>query len=179
MPSAPASANDCTWRSDRSIIRWTSMKPPASCTWSRMPSTISGPIVIGGTKWPSITSTWMTRAPASITVATYSPSRPKSDERMDGATRRPLGYSVAMEARPYRRAPKSFVAAMVFGGAALALLVFGLVLDALPEHGVGEWNGLPLGEYGTGDLLPTIIPLSFGALVFSAVALRRGPALGR
>jgi Na+/H+-dicarboxylate symporter len=84
-----------------------------------------------------------------------------------------------MEARPYRRAPKSFVAAMVFGGAALALLVFGLVLDALPEHGVGEWNGLPLGEYGTGDLLPTIIPLSFGALVFSAVALRRGPALGR
>ena len=27
-----------------------------------------GPIVIGGTKWPSMTSTWMTVAPASMTV---------------------------------------------------------------------------------------------------------------
>ena len=29
-------------------------------TWSASASTTSGPIVIGGTKWPSITSTWMT-----------------------------------------------------------------------------------------------------------------------
>src|SRR3954451_7976756 len=79
------------------------MKPPASCTWSRMPSTISGPIVIGGTKWPSITSTWITRAPASMTACTCSSSRPKSADRIDGATRRPSGYSVAMDAREYRR----------------------------------------------------------------------------
>ena len=48
----------------------------------------SGPIVIGGTKWPSITSTWMTRAPASMTSATCEPSFEKSAERIDGATRR-------------------------------------------------------------------------------------------
>ena len=35
---------------------------------SAIASTTSGPIVIGGTKWPSITSTWMTGAPASSTV---------------------------------------------------------------------------------------------------------------
>jgi hypothetical protein len=40
-----------------------------------MDSTITGPIVIGGTKWPSITSTWIARAPASMTVSSCSPSR--------------------------------------------------------------------------------------------------------
>ena len=42
--------------------------------------------MIGGTKWPSITSTWITRAPASITSATWAPSCEKSAERIDGAT---------------------------------------------------------------------------------------------
>ena len=40
---------------------------PAAWTCSASASTTSGPIVIGGTKWPSITSTWMTVAPASST----------------------------------------------------------------------------------------------------------------
>jgi hypothetical protein len=84
-----------------------------------------------------------------------------------------------MDAREYRRRPKSYFAALLFGGAAFALLVFGLVLDALPEHGVGEWNGLPLGEYGTGDLAPTILLLAFVAIVFAGMALRRGAVLGR
>src|SRR4051794_21770366 len=130
MPSAPALANDCTWRSGRSIIRCTSMKPPASCTWSRMPSTIKGPIVIGGTKWPSITSTWITRAPASMTVWTCSPSRPKSADRIDGATRRPSGYSVAMGQRGYLRElthlSRPLVAAIAFS--ALAAVVWAVAV---------------------------------------------------
>src|SRR4051812_16881820 len=68
-------------------MRWTSSTPPRLCTRSRSDSTISGPIVIGGTKCPSITSTWMTRAPASITSSTCRPSRAKSADRIDGATR--------------------------------------------------------------------------------------------
>jgi hypothetical protein len=84
-----------------------------------------------------------------------------------------------MDAREYRRRPKSYIAALLFGGAAFALLVLGLALDALPEHGVGEWNGLPLGEYGTGDLSPTIVFLAFVAIVFAGFALRQGDVLGR
>src|SRR3954447_10114359 len=87
MESAPAAAKASSWRSGRSIIRWTSRTPPALCTWSRRASTMSAPIVIGGTKWPSITSTWITRAPASMTSRTWSPRRAKSAERIDGATR--------------------------------------------------------------------------------------------
>src|SRR4051794_15424008 len=87
IESAPASAKAATWCSGRSIIRCTSSQPPASCTWSRSASTMRSPMEIGGTKWPSITSTWMTFAPASITSATCSPSRAKSEARIDGATR--------------------------------------------------------------------------------------------
>ena len=63
MQSAPARANSATWSPGRSIIRWTSSAPPASWTWSAIEAATSGPIVIGGTKWPSITSTWISRAP--------------------------------------------------------------------------------------------------------------------
>ena len=38
-----------------------------------------------GTKWPSITSTWMRSAPAGIDLADRSPSREKSADRMEGA----------------------------------------------------------------------------------------------
>src|SRR6478672_12866126 len=38
-----------------------------------------------GTKWPSITSTWMRFAPAASTVRTSSPRREKSAERIEGA----------------------------------------------------------------------------------------------
>ena len=50
-------------------------------------------MVIGGTKWPSITSTWISRAPAAITSSTWAPSREKSAERIDGATRLPANSS--------------------------------------------------------------------------------------
>ena len=39
-----------------------------------------------GTKWPSITSTWIVRAPAASTAPTCSPRRAKSAARIDGAT---------------------------------------------------------------------------------------------
>ena len=42
IESAPAFANSATWRSGRSIIRWQSSIPPASWTWSRIASTITG-----------------------------------------------------------------------------------------------------------------------------------------
>ena len=39
-----------------------------------------------GTKWPSMMSTWMVRAPASSTSPTCSDRRPKSAARIEGAT---------------------------------------------------------------------------------------------
>ena len=44
-------------------------------------------MVIGGTKWPSMTSTWMTVAPAATTSSTCSRRRPKSAARIEGAMR--------------------------------------------------------------------------------------------
>src|SRR5947199_257431 len=102
IESAPASANAFTWCSGRSIIRCTSSQPPASCTCSLSASTICGPIVIGGTKCPSITSTWITRAPASITVFTCSHMRDQSAARIDGATRRPSGRTLPIATRAPR-----------------------------------------------------------------------------
>ncbi len=88
IESAPAAAKASIWRSGASIIRWTSSAPPAECTRSAIDAATSGPIVIGGTKCPSITSTWITRAPAAITSSTCAPSWAKSAERIEGATRR-------------------------------------------------------------------------------------------
>ena len=45
------------------------MKPPTSWTWPASACTTAGPMLSGGTKWPSMTSTWIVRAPASSTVA--------------------------------------------------------------------------------------------------------------
>ena len=58
-----------------------------------MSATILGPNVITGTKWPSMTSMWMTRAPASSTSPTCSRTRPKSADRIDGATSTVVGHS--------------------------------------------------------------------------------------
>lgn len=59
------------------------------------------------------------------------------------------------------------------GTVAVLLFALGLILDALPEDGVGEWNGLPLGEYGLTNLWGGI--LAFGVLgaVCAIVALVR------
>src|SRR6185436_1743766 len=47
--------------------------------------TTSGPMVILGTKCPSMTSTWIQSAPAASTARTSSPSLAKSADRIDGA----------------------------------------------------------------------------------------------
>src|SRR5215217_1065196 len=106
IESAPALAKSSILRSGRSTIRCTSSAPPRSCTSSRSASTIRAPIEIGGTKWPSITSTWITRAPASMTASTCSPRRAKCDARIDGATRTSIRRSWAGTAgRPYQPRP--------------------------------------------------------------------------
>jgi hypothetical protein len=56
MMSAPASANAATKGSTGAIIRWTSKVSGLS---GLSAATMSGPMVMLGTKWPSITSTWM------------------------------------------------------------------------------------------------------------------------
>src|SRR4051812_48751435 len=105
----------------------------------------------------------MTRAPASITVATCSPSRLKSADRIDGAMRRPSGYSVAMDAREYRRGTKQrskpLVAVIVFGALAAAVWVVGASLSAI-------W-GINV------DILPPVL----GALIL-AVVVSAGVELG-
>src|SRR5215813_873126 len=50
-----------------------------------MAFTTGSPIVIFGTKWPSITSTWSTPAPPLSTARISSASREKSADRIDGA----------------------------------------------------------------------------------------------
>ena len=82
-----------------------------------------------------------------------------------------------MRARLYRRGPIELRLAALLGAGALALLALGLVLDALPEHGVGEWNGLPLGEYGLSDVWGGILVLGVLAAVCAVVALVRGRPL--
>ena len=66
------------------IIRWTSS---GSVVARRIAATTGGPMVRLGTKWPSMTSTWIQSAPASSTARTSSPSRPKSAARIDAAMR--------------------------------------------------------------------------------------------
>src|SRR6185312_15531496 len=58
-----------------------------SLLYLRTAFTTIGPIVRLGTKWPSITSTWIQSAPASVTAATSCPSAAKSADRIDGAMR--------------------------------------------------------------------------------------------
>src|SRR5580698_2191174 len=50
-----------------------------------MALTMSGPMEMFGTKWPSMTSTWIQSAPAASTARTSSPSLAKSAARIDGA----------------------------------------------------------------------------------------------
>src|SRR6267142_1686429 len=58
-----------------------------------MDSSTGGPMVILGTKRPSMTSTWSWSAPPASTRATASPSAAKSAERMLGA--------IFIPSRPY------------------------------------------------------------------------------
>ena len=51
----------------------------------RIACTTPGPIEMLGTKWPSITSTWIQSAPAASMARISSPNLAKSAERIDGA----------------------------------------------------------------------------------------------
>ena len=79
--SAPAATKASRKGSAGAIIRWTS-RAVRAC--GRSAATTSGPRVMLGTKWPSITSTCTQSAPAASTAATSSPSRAKSAERIEG-----------------------------------------------------------------------------------------------
>src|SRR5579872_4571268 len=82
MWSAPALAKASRYGSHGAIIRCTSS---GFAVCGRIALTTSGPIEMFGTKWPSMTSTWIQSAPALSTARTSSPSLAKSADRMDGA----------------------------------------------------------------------------------------------
>mmetsp|Transcript_114111 Transcript_114111/g.243356 ORF Transcript_114111/g.243356 Transcript_114111/m.243356 type:complete len:312 (-) Transcript_114111:50-985(-) len=82
MMSAPAFAKSSTRVSGSTIMRWQSIT--ASGSFFLSASTTRGPMVILGTKRPSMTSTCTQSAPALITSATSSPSLEKSADRMEG-----------------------------------------------------------------------------------------------
>src|SRR5690242_1898687 len=63
------------------IIRWASMGRRVQ---RRTAATTIGPMVMLGTKWPSMTSTWMRWPPPASASRTCSPRRVKSADRMDG-----------------------------------------------------------------------------------------------
>src|SRR5258708_5846028 len=67
-----------------SIIRWQSRMALGRAFLSD--ATTGGPIVIFGTKWPSITSTWRTVPPPSSAAFASSPSRAKFAESIEGAS---------------------------------------------------------------------------------------------
>src|SRR5258708_1469802 len=86
---APASAKAGMNSSACSIIRWQSRMALGRAFLSD--ATTSGPIVIFGTKWPSITSTWSTVPPPSSAAFASSPRRAKFAERIEGASSMIMG----------------------------------------------------------------------------------------
>src|ERR1700728_4368511 len=66
-----------------SIIRWQSRGRRVTL---RRLATTGGPRVMLGTKWPSITSTWMVVPPPRSAAAIWSARWAKSAERMEGSS---------------------------------------------------------------------------------------------
>src|SRR6185312_8053973 len=82
--SAPASTKAGISGSTGVTIRWTSN---SFLLCLRSAFTTTGPIVRLGTKWLSITSTWIQSAPAASIASTSAPRAEKSALRIDGAMR--------------------------------------------------------------------------------------------
>mmetsp|Transcript_9758 Transcript_9758/g.26345 ORF Transcript_9758/g.26345 Transcript_9758/m.26345 type:complete len:222 (-) Transcript_9758:104-769(-) len=82
MMSAPALAKSSTRCSGSTIMRWQSST--ASGSFLRRASTTRGPMVMLGTKRPSMTSTCTQSAPAFSTSSTSCPSLEKSADKIDG-----------------------------------------------------------------------------------------------
>ena len=80
--SAPRAANSARYFSGSTIIR---CRSSGSRVRLRMASRIGNPIVMFGTKRPSITSMWIWSAPAASTRAISSARMPKSADRIEGA----------------------------------------------------------------------------------------------
>src|SRR5262249_36181751 len=80
--SEPASTNSSKKKSGSVIIKCVSR---GRCVTLRSDLTMGAPMERLGTKWPSITSTWMRSAAARSAWATCSPNRAKSAARIDGA----------------------------------------------------------------------------------------------
>ncbi len=76
--SAPDEANSSKWCVGSSTIRWQSSTPPASWIPGAIERSTTGPMVTGGTKWPSPQSKWKTRHPTASSASICSPSRRKS-----------------------------------------------------------------------------------------------------
>mmetsp|Transcript_52007 Transcript_52007/g.161393 ORF Transcript_52007/g.161393 Transcript_52007/m.161393 type:complete len:254 (-) Transcript_52007:67-828(-) len=105
MMSAPALAKSSTRCSGSTIMRWQSSS--ASGSFLRNASTTSGPMVMLGTKRPSMASTWTQSAPAFNTSSTSWPSLEKSAERMEGEICTVFSFislSFATRGLPSRRA---------------------------------------------------------------------------
>ena len=103
---------------------------------SAIASTISGPIVIGGTKWPSITSTWITRAPAVHHLATCSPRRAKSADRIDGAIRaRAAARGSASAAACGPSLDRLSIAALQWLQVTIAVLDMRTIVECSPQLG--------------------------------------------
>src|SRR5918999_3899958 len=92
--SPPDSAISRNWCTGSSTIRWQSRTPPRSRTRGAIERRTTGPIVTGGTKWPSPTSKWKTRAPASSRRSSCSPRRRKSAAYSDGSISTPRTHSL-------------------------------------------------------------------------------------
>src|SRR5918999_4602370 len=103
--SPPDSAISRKWCTGSSTIRWQSSTPPRSCTGRAIERRTTGPIVTGGTKWPSPTSKWKTRAPASRSRSSCSPRRRKSAAYSDGSISAPRTHSL-QPTRPILGSPQ-------------------------------------------------------------------------
>mmetsp|Transcript_15018 Transcript_15018/g.38593 ORF Transcript_15018/g.38593 Transcript_15018/m.38593 type:complete len:203 (+) Transcript_15018:802-1410(+) len=101
MMSAPALAKSSTRCSGSTIMRWQS-RIESGCALRRA-STTSGPMVMFGTKRPSITSTCTQSAPALSTSPTSWPSLEKFAERMDGEIITLLGSLLSFSTRGFAR----------------------------------------------------------------------------
>ena len=76
--SPPDAAISSKWCTGSSTIRWQSMRPSRSWISGAIERSTTGPIVTGGTKWPSPTSKWKTRAPPSSSSRICAPRFAKS-----------------------------------------------------------------------------------------------------
>jgi hypothetical protein len=73
-----------------------------------------------------------------------------------------------------RSLPRLLLAAYACVAVAVLLTAVGIGLELLPEEFGVEWNGLPLSEYGLGDLAGGIVLFGLAAALLAGIHLRRG-----